>query len=156
MTALHTAAWTMASLEVCKLLITKAPTLVQQTTKYGFTALHYAAVQGHLAICKLLIQKEPTLVQQTNKYGATALHKAARGGHVDVCKLLIEKDRLLANYFVTGGYQKGYNAYQLAVKEGHKATAAFLKPYTKDTKDTPSKETTPKRTEKSWLSSWLG
>ena len=43
----------------------KDPTLItMKQTNYGETALHAAALKGHLDVCKLLIKKEPNLITQ--------------------------------------------------------------------------------------------
>lgn len=45
----------------------------------GYTALHYAACNGHVDVCKMLIQVGANVDAQTRGL-ATPLHKAAAAG----------------------------------------------------------------------------
>ncbi|CAG4944840.1 unnamed protein product [Colias eurytheme] len=56
----------------------------------GYTALHYAARNGHDDICKLLIAKGAQIDIQTKSGKATPLHRAAAAGKLSTVKLLIE------------------------------------------------------------------
>lgn len=46
----------------------------------GYTALHYAARNGHLPVCKLLVRNRADVNAVTKAGGATALHRAATAG----------------------------------------------------------------------------
>lgn len=46
----------------------------------GYTALHYAARNGHVDICKMLIQYGANINATTKSGKATPLHKAAASG----------------------------------------------------------------------------
>ncbi|CAF4761357.1 unnamed protein product [Pieris macdunnoughi] len=56
----------------------------------GYTALHYAARNGHLDICKLLLGYGAILDVQTKSGKATPLHKAVATGKLSTVKFLIE------------------------------------------------------------------
>ncbi|XP_050675946.1 ankyrin repeat domain-containing protein 39-like isoform X1 [Leptidea sinapis] len=56
----------------------------------GYTALHYAARNGHLEICKFLLENG-ALIDITTKSGkATPLHKASAAGKISTVRYLIE------------------------------------------------------------------
>ncbi|XP_076237377.1 uncharacterized protein LOC143179360 isoform X2 [Calliopsis andreniformis] len=56
----------------------------------GYTALHYAARNGHYEICKILLENGAAVNAQTRCGYATALHRAALQGHVDIVRLLLK------------------------------------------------------------------
>ncbi|CAL7951422.1 unnamed protein product [Xylocopa violacea] len=56
----------------------------------GYTALHYAARNGHYEICKILLENNATVNAQTRCGRATALHRAAMQGHVSIVELLLK------------------------------------------------------------------
>lgn len=56
----------------------------------GYTALHYAARNGHDQICEILLQHGAYVDAKTGNGGATALHRAAAQGHVKVVQILLE------------------------------------------------------------------
>ena len=58
--------------------------------KTGYTALHFAAREGHLNIVKLLIDHGADVNKQTTVGGATALHRAAFTGKLSVVRTLIQ------------------------------------------------------------------
>ncbi|XP_067623049.1 ankyrin repeat domain-containing protein 39 [Eurosta solidaginis] len=89
-TALHYAARN-GNIEICKMLIGEGKAEVDAVTKAGATALHRAAMMGHLNVVKLLVDAKANL-QLQDEYGQTALHRAAIRGHLEVCKFLLEKD----------------------------------------------------------------
>lgn len=54
----------------------------------GYTALHYAARQGHYDVCKLLVDNKAEVNARTNG-GATPLYRAAMMGRDHIVELLI-------------------------------------------------------------------
>ncbi|PRP87324.1 ankyrin repeat domain-containing protein 39-like isoform 1 [Planoprotostelium fungivorum] len=61
---------------------------VNEVDTSGYTALHYAARNGHVDICRLLTSKGASPNART-KADATPLHRAAYRGNVKVIELLI-------------------------------------------------------------------
>ena len=55
-----------------------------------WTALHFAASNGHVDVAKVLIQNGADVNAVHNEVKRTALHHAAEYGHVDVAKVLIQ------------------------------------------------------------------
>ncbi|KAL6076910.1 Ankyrin 1 [Balamuthia mandrillaris] len=72
---------------VKKLLADGCP--VDKADQWGDTALHAAALCGHLSLIKLLLEKGAKPNHQNN-VGSTPLHKAVAGGKVEAAKLLLE------------------------------------------------------------------
>ena len=62
---------------------------VNAVKKYNGTALHSAAVNGHVDVANVLIQNGAD-VNAVDEDNVTALHRAACDGHVDVAKVLIQ------------------------------------------------------------------
>ncbi|RVE42748.1 hypothetical protein evm_012609 [Chilo suppressalis] len=56
----------------------------------GYTALHYAARNGHVDICQTLLRNGACINAQTRSGKATPLHKAVTGGKIATVKFLIE------------------------------------------------------------------
>lgn len=61
-----------------------------EINKPGWSALHYAATNGHLKIATYLLDKN-AYVDPESPNGTTALMMAARGGHIEVVKLLLDR-----------------------------------------------------------------
>lgn len=92
-TALHYAARN-GNLEICELLLDEGKADVNALTKGGVSAIHRAAMMGHLNVVKLLVKKGAKLDFQDSD-GRTALHRAAARGHMEVCKFLLDKQPAL-------------------------------------------------------------
>ena len=56
--------------------------------QYGFNALHYASIRGHLEISELLTSSGADVNIRTS-YGFTALHQASGNGHLEIVQLLL-------------------------------------------------------------------
>lgn len=56
----------------------------------GYTALHYAARNGHCKICNILLENDAAVNAQTRCGHATALHRAAMQSHSDIVELLLK------------------------------------------------------------------
>jgi ankyrin repeat protein len=63
---------------------------VNRQDREGYTALHYAAVKGHVAIIYMLIMNNGIKIDLRSETGLTPLSLAASNGHVDVLKALLE------------------------------------------------------------------
>lgn len=55
----------------------------------GYTALHHAALLGHLDVCSLLIASGADVNAVACVDGSTPLHKAAQGGHAAIVRKLL-------------------------------------------------------------------
>lgn len=55
----------------------------------GDTALHLAALYGHVDCCKLLVEKGADANAVNEQDGSTVLHDAAAGGYADICHLVL-------------------------------------------------------------------
>ncbi|XP_034824025.1 ankyrin repeat domain-containing protein 39-like [Maniola hyperantus] len=64
--------------------------LVSSLDNSGYTALHYAARNGHVDICSVLIENGACINTQTRSGKATPLHKAAAAGKEETVKYLIQ------------------------------------------------------------------
>ncbi|CAG9771848.1 unnamed protein product [Ceutorhynchus assimilis] len=53
---------------------------VDQRDSAGYTALHYAARNGHLSVCEYLVEKGADIDATTKSGLATALHRAVSAG----------------------------------------------------------------------------
>ncbi|CAI8036383.1 Ankyrin-1, partial [Geodia barretti] len=60
---------------------------------HGDTALHLAALHGHLQIVKYLVVNGYRVIECENNYKHTPLHRAAKGGNLEVVKYLIEEKK---------------------------------------------------------------
>ena len=89
--------------------------------KDGWTALHYAALEGCIDIAKILIEKGADVGVQ-DKNGTTALHGAARREHADVAKILIENG---ADVNVKDN--NGRTAQDIAIQNGNNEIMMLIK-----------------------------
>ncbi|CAG2199093.1 ARMS [Mytilus edulis] len=87
----------------------------------GWTALMFAASEGHVEVCQLLLENRCNKDITSNVGGWTALLFAALRGHVEACQLLLENR---CNKDITNS--DGYTALHLAAKWGHLQTTRCL------------------------------
>ena len=80
-----------------KLLLKDPRADVRALSKEGWSALHYAAFEGHVEVVKLLLGDPRVEVRAVDENGWSALHFAAGDGHVEVVNLLLEDPRVDAN-----------------------------------------------------------
>lgn len=87
----------------------------------GWTALHYAAYEGHVIVCRFLLEHEVE-VDARAPNGSTPLMLAARQGHQEAVKLLLweRADPKLVN-------QDGATALSWAIKHKHVDVAKLLR-----------------------------
>lgn len=102
-------------------LLKDNPALVSTKDNDGFTALHYAALNGQYAIAKLLLANKAD-VNAENNHGDSPLHSAAAFGDIDVVELL------LANKAdVNAKNNHGDTPLESAAALGHKDVADLLR-----------------------------
>ena len=86
----HHIAADRGSLSLCKFIFERTR-LLNPARADGFTALHFAAEQGHFDVCEYLIKyldgedKNPK-----DKDGCTPMYLAVRRGHNEICKVFID------------------------------------------------------------------
>ncbi|XP_055638147.1 ankyrin repeat domain-containing protein 39-like [Toxorhynchites rutilus septentrionalis] len=86
----------------------------------GYTALHYAARNGHMSICLILLDSGIG-IDETTHGGATALHRAAMMGHTRIVELLLQRK---ANPILQDS--DGKTALHRAVEGNHFETCQIL------------------------------
>ncbi len=103
-----------------------APWIVDQSqsallfSKYGWTALHYAAARDQETVVQLLLEKGANAAAKTHN-GCTALHCAAAMGQQKVVLLLLENG---ADVTTRNNY--GCTALHHAAWNGHEAVVSLL------------------------------
>lgn len=117
-TALHMAA-TNDNPETVQLLLKEGADFTAVEQEYQRTALHIAAMLGHLGAVKQLSQAD--IINQTDSQHETALHMACYRGHTTVVKAL-----LTAGADINATTAFGDNPLSLAVFAGHKDIAKLL------------------------------
>jgi len=89
--------------------------------RYGWTALHYAAVCGHLELVRLLCDRGADIeVRYDSEY--RPLHVAAYHGHISIVKELIE----VRNAEINARNNSGETALWLARHTSRDDIAAYL------------------------------
>ena len=102
-----------------QLLLDKGADL-SNTAEQGWTALHWAAQEGHEPVTRLLLDREAD-VSATDEQGWTALHWAADRGHKPVTRLLLDRG---ANVSATN--EHGWTALHFAAMGGRKSLTRLL------------------------------
>ncbi len=80
---------------------------VNAKTRYGATALTFAADKGHVAIVKLLLDKGADVNAQDSFYSMRAVDMAMMNKHVDVVNLLMERGSKGAGNVLMSAVQQG-------------------------------------------------
>mmetsp|Transcript_67653 Transcript_67653/g.122011 ORF Transcript_67653/g.122011 Transcript_67653/m.122011 type:complete len:297 (+) Transcript_67653:76-966(+) len=132
-TAIHCAA-SRGNVDVLEALLGQKKSLVAgasmevltaKTSKYGWTALHYAANGGHTLCAAALVQGAPCeLIVATTNTGRTALHIAAHAGHTAVMEVLL--GTRFAQELIEAKSSDGHSALHLAARFGHSHSAHVL------------------------------
>eukprot|EP00930_Biecheleria_cincta_P032435 TRINITY_DN22511_c0_g1_i1.p1 TRINITY_DN22511_c0_g1~~TRINITY_DN22511_c0_g1_i1.p1 ORF type:complete len:343 (+),score=63.63 TRINITY_DN22511_c0_g1_i1:75-1103(+) len=110
--------------------------LAAKTYKLGWTALHYAAHNGHAVCIDLLMDAashSPEILAATNNSGRTALHVAAHAGHNNCCETLLQTQDAVKQQLLEGITPDGHTAMHLAARYGRKECIEVLgttDPYT--------------------------
>ncbi len=99
----------------------KAGVDVNETTEEGRTALHGAAVAGHVPLIRHLLAAGSDLDIATTRRKLTALHWACRMGHIEAVRALLARgaDPMLKNF-------GDMTASDLAHKAGHTDIVTLL------------------------------
>eukprot|EP01047_Picozoa_sp_COSAG01_P077903 COSAG01_NODE_14200_length_1484_cov_1.036101_2_plen_464_part_01 len=114
----------------------------------GWTALHYAARNGHAAVVGALVGGGAT-VGAVGNYGQTALHLAARYGHAAVVKHLVG-----ASAGVDAVTKIGDTPLSLAAREGKTEAAAALLGAGADATRPTAARRGPGKTAAEWAREW--
>jgi ankyrin repeat protein len=103
-----------------------------EINKPGWSALHYAATNGHLKIAAYLLDKN-AYVDPESPNRTTALMMAARGGHIEVVKLLLDRDADLSkinNVKMTAiDFAEQHNQTEIAAGLKSRWLKLYKKPY---------------------------
>ncbi|KAK2172774.1 hypothetical protein NP493_930g02034 [Ridgeia piscesae] len=91
------------------------------TDSAGYTALHYAARNGHYAVCRLLLEAGASVDPQTRSGSVTPLHRASYSGHANVVSLLIQYGATVSHTDTDGK-----TPLHKACEQGHVGVAAIL------------------------------
>ena len=102
-----------------QLLLDKGADL-SNTAEQGWTALHWAAQEGHEPVTRLLLDREAD-VSATDEQGWTALHWAADRGHKPVTRLLLDRG---ANVSATNKH--GWTALHFAASRDREPVTRLL------------------------------
>ena len=94
---------------------------VKAVLENGMTALHVAAIFGHIEIVELLIANGTDVNATDNKFGATSLYGAAGAGQKDIAELLISNGAI-----VNAKIPRGDTALHAAIMFGHKEVIELL------------------------------
>jgi ankyrin repeat protein len=82
-------------------LLDDFPSLIDEKTSLGETALHYLAVENQLEAVRFLYQRGAN-INTANNCGGTPLSEAASLGYVELVKFLLEKGARTQGLFGTG------------------------------------------------------
>ena len=108
-------------LQQVKVLLYSDPDLVFSTDTNAVTALHWAALEGHMDIAELLLAYKANANAKSNA-GMTPLHWAAFRGHLDLVELL------LANKAdVNAKADDGQTPLGMAMRQKHDDVAELLR-----------------------------
>lgn len=97
---------------------------VDQRDRAGYTALHYAARNGHLEVCEYLVMNGAQIDAVTKAGRATALHRACSAGKTHIVNFLLSKKAQ-----VTLQDSDGKTALHRASENGHVGLSKILLRY---------------------------
>nr|MCU0227722.1 ankyrin repeat domain-containing protein [Bryobacterales bacterium] len=98
---------------------------VETRNAVGATALHDAALAGHVPVLRLLLEKGADLHVKDAEEAATALHHAASWGRVDALRFLLEKGA-----DPQAKDKNGKTALEVAAEANQERTAEALRNHT--------------------------
>jgi len=108
-----------------KVMYESKPDVLQQTDKYDYSALHFAARHGCLAAVNQVLEWDPKLIDGRTDAGYTPFMKAAAFGHVNVMMALYAK-REDKQALLTGTDKMGSTALHSAALHDHSAAVSQL------------------------------
>ncbi len=110
------------NLEMVQYLLDQNETDVNNGDIYGFTPLHYAAVQGHLPMFKTLFEHPATDTSVTDSFGRTLLMVAAEKSNTAIVQYLLNQN----NIDVHKRDKHGYTALHHAAENDHSLTFSTM------------------------------
>lgn len=122
-TVIHAAASSGYTALLHKLLSTiSEPTLkLDCQDGAGLTALHWAAIKGHITVTELLLATEALNIELQDNNGSTPLYVASAGGHVRVVTALLQRDASIGTKD-----HKNRTPLHIALMNGHLRTSMLL------------------------------
>ena len=108
-------------LNLCKAFINEHKFDVKTRNKYGFTALHFSAVNGSYELVNFFVDMGSDINLRTND-GKNCLHFAASFGHLILCKTLVNKH----NFDVQLSNNNGYTALHYSSGNGSYRLVTFF------------------------------
>jgi len=101
---------------------------VNAKTRYGATALTFAADKGHIGVVKLLIARGADVNVQDTFYRMRAVDMAMMNNHPDVVTLLLERGSMGAPGLLRQAIQRGNAALVATALESPEVTRAHVRP----------------------------
>jgi outer membrane protein assembly factor BamB len=99
---------------------------VNAKTRYGATALTFAADKGHVAIVKLLLDRGADVNAQDSFYSIRAIDMAMMNQHAEVVGLLLERGSKGAGRILMGAVQQGNAALVKSALTSNEITRANI------------------------------
>ena len=99
---------------------------VKATTRYGATALTFAADKGHAAVVKLLLDRGADVNAQDTFYQMRAINMALQNDHIDVALLLLERGSRGAPAALSAGAGSGQAALVKAALASSEVTRTHV------------------------------
>jgi hypothetical protein len=107
----------------CRKLYQKNPGCITKRTLFDeSTALHLAAMNGHIETCRFLVAALPDIVGIRNAYRRIPVHCASKKGHTEICRLLLE----VAPETIRRTDKIGWSVLHCAACGGHTETCRML------------------------------